>query len=150
MDNKRALHLFTKTVIDIMFFSGIIVCGLVPYLIYKVSYFVLMLETYPIHMTAVLMLSGILALIILWELRRIFNTLVKTNPFTLENVKSLRIMARASFAISVIYIAKCIFWFTLATVLLIMVFAIAGLFCLVLADVFKQAVAYKEENDLTV
>jgi hypothetical protein len=30
------------------------------------------------------------------------------------------------------------------------VFLIAGLFCFVLSDLFRRAVDYKEENDLTV
>ena len=39
---------------------------------------------------------------------------------------------------------------TIAMGVVILVFVIAGLFSKVLSFVFEQAVAYKEENDLTV
>ena len=36
------------------------------------------------------------------------------------------------------------------TVIIIIVFSIAGLFSLVLCQVFEKAIRYKEENDLTI
>ena len=52
--------------------------------------------------------------------------------------------------ISIIYIVKLTFMFTIATSIIVIVFALIGLFCLTLKDLFKQAVSYKEENDWTV
>lgn len=150
MQDKKTLHRFTKILIDFMFYSGILVCVFVPVIIYKLIPSTFIGEGIRLQLTAVLMLSGIAALYILWTLRCIFKTLLNTNPFTLENVDALRKMAVASFVISALYITKCFFWFTLGTAIIVIIFAIAGLFSLVLADVFKQAVQYKEENDLTV
>lgn len=150
MQDKKTLHRFTKILIDFMFYSGILVCAFVPVIIYKLIPYTLIGEGIRLQLTAVLMLSGIAALYILWTLRCILKTLLNTNPFTLENVDALRKMAVASFVISALYITKFLFWFTLATAIIVIIFAIAGLFSLVLADVFKQAVQYKEENDLTV
>lgn len=45
---------------------------------------------------------------------------------------------------------KCLFNITLATMAIMMVFIIAGLFSRVLAQVFDKAVTYKLENDLTI
>lgn len=150
MEDKKNLQHFTKMVIDFMFYSGILVCVFVPVFIYKLIPYTFIAEGIRLQLTAVLILSGIAALYILWTLRCIFKTLLNTNPFTLENVDALRKMAVASFIISALYITKCLFWFTLGTAIIVIIFAIAGLFSLVLADVFKQAVQYKEENDLTV
>ncbi|MGE4283904.1 MAG: DUF2975 domain-containing protein [Clostridia bacterium] len=150
MTNKRTLHYVTKALIDFMFYSGILVCALVPISVYMLAPYSPVIGAMPLRLIAVLLVSGITSVYILSEIRRIFRTLLNTNPFTLENVKILRKIAVASFVISTTYIAKCIFWFTLGTAVIIIIFAIAGLFCLVLADVFKQAVLYKEENDLTV
>ena len=150
MQNKKALHRFTKILLDFMFYSGILVCASVPVIIYKLIPCTLIAADIRLPLTAVLMLSGIAALYILWTLRRIFQTLLHTDPFTVKNVDALRKMAVASFVIAALYITKCLFWFTLATAIIVIVFAIAGLFSLVLADVFRQAVRYKEENDLTV
>lgn len=150
MQNKKALHRFTKLLIDFMFYSGILVCAFVPLIIYKLIPSTFIAEGIRLQLTVVLVLSGIAALYILWTLRGIFKTLLITNPFTMENVDALRKMAAAAFIITALYITKCLFWFTLGTAIIIIIFAIAGLFSLVLADVFKQAVQYKEENDLTV
>jgi hypothetical protein len=111
-----------------------------------------MLTAAPGKTIAVLLVSGILSVYILWELRRIFRTLVnrESNPFIASNVSSLRRIAAASAAISITYVLKCLYWFTMATGIIIIIFALAALFCLVLADVFEQAVFYKQENDLTV
>ncbi|AGL00143.1 DUF2975 domain-containing protein [Desulfoscipio gibsoniae] len=147
---KKALHRFTKLLIDFMFYSGILVCVFVPVIIFKLIPSTFIAENIRLHFTVVLMLSGIAALYILWILRCIFKTLLNTSPFTLKNVDALRKMAVAAFVISTLYIIKCLFWFTLGTGIIVIIFAIAGLFSLVLADVFKQAVQYKEENDLTV
>lgn len=152
MEKRRALHYFTKLLVDFMFYCGIIVCALIPVLIYKFASVSPMLSEVPGKTIAVLMVSGVMAIYILWEIRHIFKTLVSrdTNPFILANVKSLRKMAVASLIIAITYIAKCLFWFTMATAIIIIIFAIASLFCLVLADVFEQAIVYKEESDLTV
>jgi hypothetical protein len=45
---------------------------------------------------------------------------------------------------------KLFFVITPATLILVLVFIIAGLFSHVLSQVFDQAVAYKFENDLTI
>lgn len=150
MKNNRPLYHFTKLLIEFLFFSGIAVTAMVPVLIRTVVPNYLDMRGFILQTAVVLMLSGVTALYILWQIRRIFKSLVTTNPFNMENVNTLRKIAAASFIISATYLAKCLFWFTLATALIIIIFAIAGLFCLVLGDVFRQAVLYKDENDLTI
>jgi len=150
MKDKKALHTFTKRLLDFMFCSGILVCILVPFLINWYAQREPLLQNIRLPLIAVLLVSGTIALYIIWELRKIFKTLIHSNPFIEENANALRRIASASFVISAAYFSKCFFWFTLATVIIVIIFAILGLFCLVLADVFQQAVEYKEENDLTV
>ncbi len=150
MYKSNFLHCLTKWIIDFMFYSGIIVSALIPLLMSRFAPHYRELTSVFYQMMAVLLVSGLASVYILWVLRCIFKTLVNSNPFTMNNVTALRKMAMASFVIAITYMAKCVFWFTLATVIIVIIFAIAGLFCLVLADVFKQAVVYKEENELTV
>ena len=140
----------TKLFIEVLFYSGIIVCIFVPFVVKRLGEYDPLINDIPLRLTAVLLLSGVMALYILWKLRGIFKTILNKDPFIMENVNALRKIAASSFIISVTFTAKCLFWFTLATVLIVIIFAIAGLFCLVLADVFRQAVLYKQENDLTV
>jgi hypothetical protein len=150
MENKKFLYYFTKSLIEFMICSGFLVCAAVPFLTYKVASIYPFINSIAFPIMTVLLISGIMAIYILWELRRIFKSIVNTSPFNLQNVSILRRISIAAFIISAAFIVKCFFWFTLATVIIVIIFAIAALFCLVLADVFTQAVLYKEEIDLTV
>ncbi len=97
-----------------------------------------------------LYITGLFALAILHEMRKIFKALNKRNPFIMENVRSLRHVAVASFLIAASYLIKIFFFNSFLTVIICMVFVIAGLFGIILSDVFHQAVVVKEENDLTI
>ena len=97
-----------------------------------------------------LYINGFLALIVLYNMRRILKTLGRRNPFMADNVKSLKHVAISSFAIALMYVVKIIFFNSFLTIILAMVFIIAGLFFIILAEVFHQAVKVKEENDLTI
>ncbi len=95
-------------------------------------------------------ITGFLALCVVYEMRKIFKTLNKKSPFVIDNVKSLNRIAYACFVISAAYIVKILFFSSFLTVVISMVFIIAGLFSMVLAGVFRQAVEVKEENDMTI
>ena len=97
-----------------------------------------------------LYVTGALALIIVNEIRKIFKTLNRRNPFMMDNVKSLNRIGIASFLIAFFYIFKIIFFNSILTVIVVMVFIIAGFFSIILAEVFRQAIAVKEENDFTI
>ena len=96
------------------------------------------------------MASGVLTLIIVWELRRMFVTVLKDRAFVRENAASLKRMGKCSFLIAALSVVRLPISLTPATAVIIIVFAIAGLFCFVLCQVFEKAVQYKEENDLTI
>jgi hypothetical protein len=147
---KSKLIVFTKRLLDFMFYSGIIVCLGVPYL-FKLAgrYFDLFKEFY-IPFTVIFMLAGIFALAILRELRMMFRTVIKEDPFVRANVISLRRMGYYAFIIVFAMVTKLFFVVTPATLILVLVFIIAGLFSFVLSHVFDQAVTYKLENDLTI
>ncbi len=150
MYKKSIVHYITKTCVDVLFYIGILCCILVPFSsswLIKYFYFA---EENIIFMIAILLLSGSASVYILWELKVIFKTLLVGNPFIMKNVESLRKIALASAFISIVYLIKCFFSFTIATVVIIIMFVIASLFCLTIKDLFKQAINYKDENDLTI
>lgn len=149
---EKSLSAIVKRLLDLIFIGGIMITLSLPislkwYLNYtyegsnvKIYYFLI----------ALLSVTGVLALIIVNEIRKIFNTLKRKDPFVLGNVKSLKRMGIASFLISFAYIFKIIFYNSFMTVIVLMVFVIAGFFSIILAEVFRQAVIFKEENDLTI
>jgi len=68
----------------------------------------------------------------------------------MKNVVSLKRMGYYAFVIAAITVGRLTMSMTPAVFVVIVVFVVAGLFSLVLSQVFKQAVDYKLENDLTI
>ncbi len=142
---------FTKLILDFMFYCGIIVCATVPISFHYVGKYVYKIfERFYLPFCIIFMIAGVFALVILWELRRMFRTVLSGDPFVKENVISLKRMGVCAFIIAVCMATRLFLVITPAALVLIVVFIIAGLFSLVLSMVFDQAVTYKQENDLTI
>ena len=147
----KGLSGIVKRFLDLVFFGGIAITVALPFLLkWYIDVFRGSITEKYWFLLPFLYLTGILALAILHELRRIFGTLNRRDPFLMQNVKSLKHMAFSAFSISALYIAKIIFFNSFLTIIMAMVFVIAGFFGLILAEVFRQAVIVKEENDLTI
>ncbi len=147
---KDKLTLFTKYLLDFMFYAGIVVTATLPISIkfygkYN-SYFA---ENY-YSLCVIFFLSGIFAVLILHQLRKMFSTVLADDCFIRENVVSLEKMSIYSFFIAVITACRLFLYLTPAVLVIILTFVIAGLFSKVLAGVFDKAVTYKQENDLTI
>lgn len=141
---------FTKFFLDFMFYCGILVTLTVPFSFKFLGVYYPNIGNNYIVMCIIFMLCGFLALWIIYYLRRIFQTVITEDCFVEENVTALKRMGAASFFISLVTLIRLIFVVTPATLIIILVFFIAGLFSLVLAQVFAQAVSYKQENDFTI
>lgn len=59
-------------------------------------------------------------------------------------------MGWLAMSIAAVTAVRLLVIFTPATLIIIVVFFVAGLFSFVLSQVFDRAVRYKEENDLTI
>jgi hypothetical protein len=150
MYKNSFVHYLAKILVDIMLYGGILCCLTLPFVLPRLVTFLGYDESATLPTTVILITSGLCALYILWQLKTMFKTLLGGNPFIAQNVSCLRKCAVASFLIALIYTIKMFFWFSISHAVFIVIFALAGLFCLTLKDVFKQAIAYKEENDWTV
>ena len=144
------VHYLTKVLVDIMFYLGIACCCAAPFVMPAAAGFFGYDESAVMPLTLILVSSGFAAVYILWQLKAMFRTLLGGNPFVGANVSCLRKCSVASFIIAVIFTVKTVFLLTFMTAAAVVIFALLGLFCLTLKDIFKQAVAYKEENDWTV
>ena len=148
---KLDITRFTKAVLDIMFVLGILITATLPFLLKTYGKYVEPgIEKYIWQNSVVLGLCGIFSLMIVWELRKMFKTVIADDCFVRNNVTSLKKMSIYSVGIVFFMAVKCLFNITLATMAIMMVFIIAGLFSRVLAQVFDKAVTYKLENDLTI
>ena len=147
---SNGLTRFTSAVLAVMFYGGMAVTAAVPWLFRWGAAWYPGLKTHYWLNTSLFMLSGVGAVLIIRELRRMFRTVLAEDCFVRQNVVSLRRMGRLGLAIAVITAVRLCVIFTPATVIIIIVFFIAALFSFVLSQVFDRAVKYKEENDLTI
>ena len=151
---KENVIIFTKYLLDIMYFGGIAVTALLPFpgLLQRIA------EFFDFHdfegryaeIIMIYFVLGILAVLILGELRKMFRTVLKEDCFVKDNVVSLQRMGTYSFVIAAVCLLRTVLYMTIAMLVLVLVFIIAGLFSKVLAFVFDKAVEYKLENDLTI
>ncbi|MBD5516465.1 MAG: DUF2975 domain-containing protein [Lachnospiraceae bacterium] len=147
---KDKLTIFTKYLLDFMFFTGIIVIVTLPLSFrFYGRYNTYFKENY-YSLCVIFMLSGVFAILIIQQLRKMFLTVLSDDCFVRENVVRLEKMSIYSFFIAVITACRLFIYLTPAVLIIILVFVIAGLFSKVLAGVFDKAVTYKLENDLTI
>lgn len=153
MDEKQKKVLLTKGVkflLDFMFFCGMLVTVSLPFSIKWIGqYYEPVMENYE-ETVIIYFVLGVAALVLIRELRRIFRTVLNEDCFVMENVVSLKKMGNWSFFIAGMSVVRSIVYLTVAMLVVLLVFVIAGLFSKVLAMVFEEAVRYKEENDLTI
>lgn len=150
MGNKT-INKFTKMLLDMMFFMGILVELTIP--LWMKAAGDIYSSTFKEHywiMVIIFAVSGICALIIVNELRKMMKTVLEEDCFVHENVNSLKKMAKVSMVIAITFVVKIFFIPTPATFVIVLVFFIAALFSVVLSLVFQEAINYKEENDLTI
>lgn len=110
-------------------------------------------------LTLFLLICGVCTAIILWQAKRVLDTIIKENPFTQNNAKNLKRAAVCCFVISgaaLVRLVWSLFYYRspapLATynALFVPIFLMAGLLCMVMSALFRQAAELKEENDLTI
>ncbi len=149
MYKNSLLTKFTNILVNLFFYLGFIVTLAVPLWAPMFYKFVELEAVYHNYMTFMLLFSGACAVFIIYNLMCIFKTF-KKDPFVPENIKYLFNMAIMCLIIFAIYTIKIIFIPTLATVIIIAVFFMAGLFCLTIKDLFAKAVEYKQDTDMTI
>jgi len=148
MNNK--LIRTTKLLLDFMFFIGILVTVLMFLIIKLYGRYNIYFKDNAISLTILFSLSGFFAVLVIFELRKIFKTVIDDDCFINENVVSLRRMGNYSFLIALITAFRLIIYITPGVIVVVVVFLIAGLFSKVLSQVFDKAIIYKLENDLTI
>ena len=115
--------------------------------------------TYWLVLTLFLLACGTCTAVILWQARRVLDTILKGNPFVKDNAKSMKRAAICCFLISGAALARLIWGFAYYqsiapllsyNALFIPIFLMGGLLFLVMSALFRQAAELKAENDLTI
>lgn len=144
------MTVFTKGMLDFLFYAGMLTTLLVPAMIRGYGRYNRYFRENVLQLSVIFILAGIFAVLIIYELRKIFKTVLEDDCFVEENVVSLRKMGTYSFFIAAITSLRIFLYLTPAVMVVVLVFIIAGLFSKVLSQVFAKAVQYKLENDLTI
>lgn len=147
---KDKLTIITKFILDFMFYSGILVILTLPFSIKLYGRYNSYFANNYIPLILLLSSSGVFAILIIYELRKMFRTVINDDCFIQANVISLRRMGTYSLIIALITAGRLFLYITPSVLIVILVFVIAGLFSKVLSQVFDKAVTYKLENDLTI
>ena len=148
MNNK--LIRMTKLLLDFIFFSGILVTAFLFFIIKFYGRYNTYFKDNTLSLTVLFSISGILAVLLIFELRKMFKTVIADDCFITQNVTSLRRMGTYSFLIALVTAFRLIMYITPGVIVVVLVFLIAGLFSKVLSLVFDKAITYKLENDLTI
>ena len=106
-----------------------------------------------------LLFSGVCTAVILWQGKRVLDTILIGDPFTLANAANLKRAAVCCFVISGAALVRLIWGIAtyqsilpLLTynALFVPIFLMGGLLFMVMSALFRQAAELKAENDLTI
>ncbi|MBD5133578.1 MAG: DUF2975 domain-containing protein [Clostridiales bacterium] len=123
------------------------------------SWLVVWADAYTAVLTVFLWVCGICTAFILWQGKRVLDTILKGEPFTLSNAVSLKRAAVCCFVISGAALVRTVwglvYYQSIAPLftynaLFVPIFLMAGLLCMVMSALFRQAAELKAENDLTI
>ena len=98
----------------------------------------------------ILLISGVMAELVLWQARGIMCNVNKGRAFCADTVRRLRVLGIECLVLGSLYAVATFFVTKIFMVVVLVTFAIVGMILLVFAELFRQAVAFKEENDMTI
>lgn len=98
----------------------------------------------------VLIISGVMALLILWQARAILHIINKGNPFVRDTVRRLRMIGIECLILAAFYFVSVFVVTKFFMVVVFVTFSVVGMILFVFAQIFEQAIAFKEENDMTI
>src|SRR5699024_7102546 len=107
MMNRKGIVVFTKVLLDVMFYSGILVTASLPFTLKLAGkYYSQDFAEHYIPMLAVFLVSGVCGLVIVYQLRKMIRTVIARDCFVEGNTKSLKLMGKTAFVIAAVYIVK--------------------------------------------
>ncbi|MDM8239433.1 DUF2975 domain-containing protein [Pseudoflavonifractor phocaeensis] len=128
-------------------------------IIFVVSWWAVWSRAETAVLTVFFWLCGVCTAVILWQAKKVLDTILQGNPFQQANARALKRAAVCCWIISGASLVRLVVWIwadgTLAplftyTTLFVPAFFMAGLLFLVMSALFGQAAELKEDQDLTI
>lgn len=152
------------SVIKIFLYILLVICSLVIIIggIIVIKDFNFFNTTNTLRSLIILYLSSIPAAILIVQFIGIFKSLEENNVFDIKNLQRLKKSYIFSIIMGVMYLINSIILFfekmnenwiiiyIILTYVITLVFLIFGVGLIVLSEIYKKAIKYKEENDLTI
>ncbi len=98
----------------------------------------------------VLMVSGVMAELILWQAFRVMRNINRGLAFSRDTVRRLNVIGWECLVLAVFYFVVMFVIHKFFMVVVFVAFAIIGLVLFVIAQLFHKASEYKSENDMTI
>ena len=147
---KNSISNYIRICLQLVFIGGTLILITLPFLLnYYLQLFNLPTDIYPPTLT-LLYVSGIPALIIIYQFIKLFESVKDANPFVTKNSNYLKTSSFCSLIIAIEYFISIFIFKSVFTIIIMMIFIIAWIGLYILSELFKQAINYKEENDLTI
>ena len=119
---------------------------------------------FDLNLFVMLILSGIIALLIIYQFIKIFQNIKSNILFSKDNSNRLSVIGNSSLTISIVFGIISILVFFLMTkleerfihfafafaIILAVVFVAFGIGMKILNEIYKKAIEYKEENDFII
>ena len=151
MNTEKAGKILKK-VIKISFIVAIPIIIILPFIIKG--------ENNIIFYMSIIYPNSILMLGIMYQFIRLFSSLEKNNPFTIDNVKILSNTSKISYSMSLLWIIDLFILlfgiknndlnYIIVIIFLSILFFGVGVALWLLSALFQKATVYKEENELTI
>ncbi len=108
------------------------------------------LDDYYYSMLVLLYLSDLLGLFVMYNCKKLLSNINKSHPFIMDNARRVRNIGWCSGVLALVYIVAIPFFRSFFVFVLAFVFTIIALFLAVCYELFRHAVKFKEENELTI
>ena len=150
---EKGLGSVLKVLLELAFYTGIIIVISLPFVLtnFKISLGPCIWIVYT---------CGLVLLAIVRQFIKLFDSLKNNNPFCMENVKTLRKSGVLSLVLAIFWLLDILYEAFLAKsdeiityltfFFLFILFIGVSIALYILSELFKQAVGYKEENELTI
>ena len=149
---QKGLSRVMEVLCTVFQFLGVITVLSLPwtlhfYLFYMNSY----VETNIYYsMLILLFCSGVCAFCILGQAKKILHNINAKNPFTMDTANRIKYISYWCLPIAFIYLVAIIFIASAFLLLVGLTFLFIAACIFIIAELFYQAVNYKQENDLTI
>lgn len=148
---KRSLCKAATVVAVIAFILGIITYATIPFWVKGYIHWRNMNDPgFYTTLLAVLYPAGLGCLIIFYFILRLLSNINRNQAFILQNVKILKGISLCCLFVAIVFIVSVFFIDSIFSFFIVLAFSIASVIFYIIAELFRVATRYKEENDLTI